>query len=104
MLSTMTGIRPGKIRENMSVLPLRLERGTQSRHTVRIETKEPVLLLLVCHNVDQGGRPLGTIDVLELFEQDLDSLAIGRVHGEQVKALGILHIGRGLISVEGSHG
>jgi len=59
-------------------------------HTVRVKPQEPLLLLVVGHDVDESGGPLGTIDVLQLLEQDLNSLAIGGVHSEKVKAFGIL--------------
>ena len=60
--------------------------------TVRVESQEPLLLLVIGEDVDEFGGPLGAIDVLELLEQDLDGLAVGSVHGEEVKAFGILWI------------
>lgn len=60
--------------------------------TVRVEPQEPLFLLLVGHDVDEGSGPLGSICVLELFEQDLDGLAVGSVHGDEVNAFGILWV------------
>jgi hypothetical protein len=60
--------------------------------TVWVESQEPLLLLVIGEDVDECGGPLGAIDVLELLEQDLDGLAVGSVHGEEVKAFGILWI------------
>ena len=56
----------------------------------------PIFLLLVGHDVDDRGGPLGAVDVLELLEQDLDGLAVGGVHGDEVNAFGILwwHVSR----------
>jgi hypothetical protein len=61
-----------------------------AKSTVGIESQEPFLLLLIGHDVDERGGPLSAVDVLELLEQDLDGLAVGSVHGEEVKAFGIL--------------
>lgn len=46
---------------------------------VGVETQEPVLLLLVGADVDQRRRPLGAVDVGELFQDDLRRLPVGRV-------------------------
>lgn len=59
-------------------------------HTVRVESQEPLFLLLVGHDVDECSGPLGSVGVLELLEQDLDGLAVGSVHGDEVNAFGIL--------------
>lgn len=48
----------------------------------RCISDEPFFLLLVGHDVDDGGGPFGAVGVFELFEQDLDGLAVGRVHGD----------------------
>lgn len=58
--------------------------------TVRVESQEPLLLLVIGEDVDEGGGPLSAIDILKLLEEDLDGLAVGSVHGEEVKAFGIL--------------
>jgi hypothetical protein len=43
--------------------------------------------LLVGHDVDLGGGPLGAVEVGELLEHDLDFLAVGRGLGDEVEAL-----------------
>jgi hypothetical protein len=48
--------------------------------------------LVVGEDVDERGSPLSAVGVLELLEQDLNSLAVGCVHGEEVNAFGILWI------------
>jgi hypothetical protein len=50
----------------------------------------PIFLLLVGHDVDDRGGPLGAVYVLELFKQDLDGLAVGSVHGDEVDTFGVL--------------
>lgn len=60
--------------------------------TIRVESEEPLLLLLIGHDIDESRGPLGSIRILELFEQDLDSLAVGSVHGDEVNAFGILWV------------
>ena len=60
------------------------------RSTVRVESQEPLLLLVIGEDVDEGGGPLSAIDILKLLEEDLDGLAVGSVHGEEVNAFGIL--------------
>lgn len=54
---------------------------------IGVEAEEPLFLLLVGHDVDEGGGPGGSVEVVELFEEDLDGLAVGGVHGDEVKAL-----------------
>lgn len=70
------------------------------RRAVRVETEEPLLLLLVGHDVDERGGPFRAVGILELLEQDLDGLAVGRVHCDEVKAFGVLHLGGRLAGVE----
>ncbi len=60
--------------------------------TVGIESQEPLLLLVIGEDVDKCSGPLSAIDILELLEQNLDGLAVGSVHGKEVKAFGILWI------------
>ena len=60
------------------------------RSTVRVESQEPLLLLVIGEDVDKCGSPLGAIDILELLEQDLDGLAVRGVHSEEVNAFGVL--------------
>lgn len=43
--------------------------------TVGVESEEPLLFLLVGHDVDESGGPLRAVDVFELLEEDLDCLA-----------------------------
>lgn len=69
--------------------------------TIGIQLQEPILLLLIGHDVDQGRRPGQSISVLELLEEDLHGLSIGRVHRQEVQALGILDLGRGAVVVDG---
>jgi len=38
---------------------------------IGVQAQEPVFLLLVGHDVDQGGGPFGAVGVFELFEHDL---------------------------------
>ena len=73
---------------------------------VGVQAQEPVFLLLVGHDVDEGGGPGDggrAVGVFELLEHDLHGLAVGGVHGEEVEALGVLHLGGGFVGVEGSH-
>jgi hypothetical protein len=64
--------------------------GGDWNHTIRVESQEPLLLLLIGHDIDQRRSPLSAISILELLKQDLDSLAVGSVHGDEVNAFGIL--------------
>ena len=57
---------------------------------IGVESQEPFLLLVIGKDIDKCGSPFGAIDILELLEQDLNGLAVGSVHGEEVKAFGIL--------------
>lgn len=43
-------------------------------------------------NVQEGVGPLGAIKVMQLLEHNLHLLPIGRAHGDEMKALGILHL------------
>ena len=72
---------------------------------VGVEAQEPLLFLLVGHDVDERGGPFGAVGVAELFEHDLRGLAIGRVLRNQVQAFcfGDLLGGFGDIEVVG-HG
>ena len=58
--------------------------------TIWVEFEEPVFLLIVGHDVHERSGPLGAIGVLELLEQDLDGLSVGRVHRDEMDALGVL--------------
>jgi hypothetical protein len=60
------------------------------RSTVWVEFEEPVFLLVVGHDVHERGGPLGAVRVLELLEEDLDGLSVGRVHCDEVDAFGVL--------------
>lgn len=64
------------------------ERGDPS---VRVEPEEPFLLLLVGHDVDQRRAPFRAVNVVELLEDDLRRLAVGRVLRDEVQALGGRH-------------
>ena len=55
---------------------------------VGIETEEPFLLLLIGIDVDEGRGPFRAVAVCEFFEEDLRSLAIGRVLGDEVQTFG----------------
>lgn len=70
-----------------------------SAFTVRVESQEPFLLLLIGHDVDERGGPLGAIGVFELLEEDLNCLAVWSVHGDEVDALCILLYDVSLISI-----
>ena len=57
---------------------------------IGIETQEPILLLLVGHDIDKGGAPceiLGWVEASELFKGYLDFLAIGSGLSDQVETL-----------------
>jgi hypothetical protein len=51
-------------------------------------------------DVDDGGRPLGAVDIFQFLEEDLDGLAVGRVLRDQVQAWGILDLCGRLVGVE----
>lgn len=70
---------------------------------IGIQTKEPVLLLLVGHDVDQSSGPGGAVDEGKLLEEDLDLLAIGGALSDEMKPLGILDIRRSVVAVEVRH-
>jgi hypothetical protein len=55
---------------------------------VGVEAEEPFFLLLVGHDVDEGGGPFRAVDIRQFFEQDLHFLPVGRGHGDEVEALG----------------
>lgn len=55
--------------------------------TVRVEAQEPLLLLLIGHDIDERCRPFQTVEVLQLLQQDLNRLAVGRAHRDQMNAL-----------------
>jgi hypothetical protein len=55
--------------------------------TIGVQTKEPVLLLFVGHDADQTSGPLGVVDILKLFEENLDFLTIGGALGDEVETL-----------------
>lgn len=71
---------------------------------VGIEAEEPIFLLFIGHDVaalfeqriawraglsvlHHGVCPFDTIEVMQFFEHDLDLLAVGCVHGDEVKSL-----------------
>ena len=55
-----------------------------------VDADQPFFLLLIGHDVDDRGSPLGAIGVLELLEENLNGLSIGSVHRNQMNAFGIL--------------
>jgi hypothetical protein len=59
---------------------------------VGVEAQEPLLLLLVGHDVDERGGPFRAVGVGEFFEEDLRGLAVGRVLRDEVQALGFGHL------------
>jgi hypothetical protein len=65
--------------------------------SVGIQTEEPLVLLHVGRDVDDGRGPLRAVLGSELLEHDLSGLAIGSVLGDQVEAFGVLDVvgGRG---------
>jgi len=67
---------------------------------VWVETEEPFLFLLVGGNIYKSSGPGGAIDVGKLFKHDLDFLAVGRRHGQEVQSFCSLDLGRGLSDVE----
>ena len=83
--------------------------------SIRIEPQEPLLLLLVGANADQGGCPFGLVCIFQLLQHDLDLLSIGSALGDEMEALGssqsesrdmsspnlgILHCRRCLVNVQ----
>lgn len=60
----------------------------EKTRTVRIQSQEPILLLLVCHNVDDRCCPFRLVHLLQFLKQDLNFLTIGCALGDQVEALG----------------
>lgn len=75
--------------------------GYEKRVTIRVETKEPVLLLLIGHDVDQCGGPFGPVHVLELLQEDLDLLSIGGALSDEMETFGFFDGGGGLIGEQG---
>lgn len=69
-------------------------------HTIGIQSQEPILLLVIGHDVDQCRRPLNPVDILQFLEIDLHGLSVGRGHGEQMKTFRILDVCRRLIGIE----
>lgn len=67
---------------------------------VRVESQEPILLLIVGHDVDERCCPFDAVDVFQLLEVDLHRLAVGGVHRQEVDALGVLHLRRRLVGIE----
>lgn len=59
MLSTSTGIRP-----NLGMLGMVHCSIQEGKGTVRIKSEEPILFLLIGHDIDQGDRPLGVVNIL----------------------------------------
>lgn len=98
LLSMMTGIRP--ILDTYVSNDLKQPENEQSP-TVGVQAKEPVLLLLIGHDVDEGIGPFGPVHVLELLQENLDLLSIGGVLSDEVETFGFFD-GRGcLVTVEG---
>lgn len=63
---------------------------------VGVDCEEPILLLLVCRDLDQAEVVAwSAIFGLEFFEENLDLLAVGGVCGEEMKTFGVLDILRG---------
>ena len=93
VLSTKTGIRPTRCKLSVNA------KRVAVKPAVRIKSQEPFLLLVIGKDIDKRGSPLSAIDVLELLEQDLNGLAVGGVHGEEVNALGILWLAVSIASV-----
>jgi hypothetical protein len=58
---------------------------------VGVQAQEPLLLLLVGHDVDERGRPLRAVAVGQFLQEDLRRLAVGRVLRDEVQALGLGH-------------
>ena len=55
--------------------------------------------------MQDGVAPLCAVDLGKLLEQDLDLLAVGRVHGEEVEALVVLDdVGRRIFEEAGVGG
>jgi hypothetical protein len=90
-LSTMTGMRPfgSSLRNLVKGCDISKQCG-DGCYRWGWRRDEPFFLLLVGHDVDDGGGPFGAVGVFELLEQNLDGLAVGCVHGDQVDALGVL--------------
>jgi len=54
---------------------------------VGVEAEEPFLFLVVGHDVEEGGGPFGAVDDLQLLQQHLNLLAVGRRHCDEVESL-----------------
>ncbi len=104
------------------MLVSRIHRITEEGwHTVGIQSQEPVLLLLICRDVDQCRSELKVVFVFQFFHVDLYGLTIGRALTatkgqiwpadrsifenlrDEMKAFGILHVVWRVISIKGSH-
>lgn len=95
-MSTSTGIRPGH--EFSTALN---DLGIEQTPTVRVQAKEPVLLLLIGRDVDQSSGPLGIVHILELFQEYLHLLSIGGALSDEMETFGVLDTRRGLVGVQG---
>lgn len=67
---------------------------------IGVETQEPFLLLLVCHDVDERGAPGGAVGVGKFLQHDLGGLPIGGILRDQVQALGLGHLLRRIGDIE----
>ncbi len=60
--------------------------------TIRVQPQEPIAFLDVGPDIDQCRAPRGIVDVMELFEQDLHFLAIGRALRDEMEPLFLGHL------------
>ena len=67
---------------------------------IRIQPQEPILLLLIRADVNDGRGPLQAINILQLLKHDLHRLSIRSGLRDEMKTLGILDVRRGLVCVE----
>lgn len=97
-LSTITGIRP--VHEGWFSTALK-DLGNEQTPTIRIQAKEPVLLLLIGHDVDQSSRPFDLVHILELLQENLHLLSIGGALSDEMETFGVFDTRRGLVGVQG---
>lgn len=83
VLSIMTGIRPCIFRS----ASCSSNRANGKEQTIRVQAKEPILLLLIGHDVYQRRRPLRIVDILQFFKKNLNFLTVRRTLSNQMESL-----------------
>lgn len=57
--------------------------------------------MLIGHDIDERRRPFGLVHVLELFQENLDLLAIGGALSDEMETFGFFDRRRRLVGVQG---